>query len=158
MGNASRSQTPDRKVIEEIMPAVVQIVALRQRFVGHLAPAWTGSGTVVDPRGLILTNCHVVNPRAMGMPAPPADRLAIAITQRSDEPPALTYFAEIVAQSPALDLAVVRVVAGLDGRPASDLRLPFVRLPGCDDRSHSAGDSDIDPREIPDRRVPGNAD
>ena len=132
MGNASRSQIPDRKVIEETMPAVVQIVALRQRFVGHLAPAWTGSGTIVDPGGLILTNCHVVNPRAMGMPAPPADRLAIAITQRSDEPPALTYFAEIVAQSPALDLAVVRIVAGLDGRPVSDLRLPFVPLGDSD--------------------------
>lgn len=132
MGHPTRSPVPDREVIETAMRAVVQIVALRQGFVGHLSPAWTGSGTVVDPSGIVLTNCHVVNPRAMGMPAPPADRLAIAITQRSDEPPALTYFAEIVAQSPELDLAALRIVAGLDGRPVSKLDLP----------SLSIGDSD----------------
>jgi hypothetical protein len=28
MGNANRSQIPDREVIEEIMPAVIQIVVL----------------------------------------------------------------------------------------------------------------------------------
>jgi serine protease Do len=132
MGNESRSQIPDRGVIERVMPAVVQIVALRQRFMGNLSPAWTGSGTIVDPSGVVLTNCHVVNPRAMGMPAPPADRLAIAITQRSDEPPALTYFVEIVVQSPALDLAVLRIVAGLDGRPVSGLHLPAVPVGDSD--------------------------
>jgi hypothetical protein len=132
MGHASRSGVSDRDVIEQVMPAVVQIVALRQRFLGNLSPAWTGSGTIVDPSGIILTNCHVVNPRAMGMPAPPADRLAVAITRRSDEPPALTYFAQIVAQSPELDLAVLRIVAGLDGRPVSNLNLPSVPVGDSD--------------------------
>ncbi|MGD1994620.1 MAG: serine protease [Anaerolineae bacterium] len=132
MGNASQSGTPEREVIERTLPAVVQIVALRQRFLGNLSPAWTGSGTVVHPSGIVLTNCHVVNPRAMGMPAPPADRLAIAVTQRSDEPPALTYFAEIVAQAPKLDLAVLRIVAGLDGRPISKLNLPAVPVGDSD--------------------------
>jgi hypothetical protein len=75
----------------------------------------------------------------MGMPAPPADRLAIAITQRSDEPPALTYFAEIVAQSPKLDLAVLRVVAGLDGQPVSKLKLPAV--PVGDSETLELGDT-----------------
>jgi S1-C subfamily serine protease len=131
MGSDS-SGIPDREVIERAMPAVVQIVALRQQFLGNLSPAWTGSGTIVDPSGLILTNCHVVNPRAMGMPAPPADRLAVAITQRSDEPPALTYFAEIVVQSPALDLAVLRIVAGLDGKPAGKLSLPAIPVGDSD--------------------------
>ena len=68
------------------MHAVVQVVALRQGFLGNLAPAWTGSGTIVDSSGIILTNCHVANPRAIGMPPPSADRLAIAVTQQSDEP------------------------------------------------------------------------
>lgn len=132
MGHASRSEKPDRELVERAMRAVVQIVALRQRFLGNLSPAWTGSGTIVDPSGIILTNCHVVNPRAMGMPAPPADRLGIAITQRSDEPPAVTYFAEIIVQSPELDLAVLRIVAGLDGRPVSDLNLSAVPVGDSD--------------------------
>ena len=127
-----RAELPDREVIENTMHCVVQIVALRQGFLGNMAPAWTGSGTIVDPSGIILTNCHVANPRAMGMPAPPADHLAVAITQRSDEPPALTYFAEIAAQSPELDLAVLRIVGGLDGRRVSNLNLPHIPVGDSD--------------------------
>ena len=63
----------DRDVVPHVLPAVVQIVALRQAFAGNYAPAWTGSGTIVHPQGVILTNCHVANPQAMGMAAPPAD-------------------------------------------------------------------------------------
>jgi len=114
------------------MKGVVQIVALRRAFLGNMSPAWTGSGTIVDPSGIILTNCHVANPRAMGMPAPPADRLAIAITERSDEPPVLTYFAEIVAQSPQMDLAVLRIVARVDGKRVSRLKLPYVPMGDSD--------------------------
>ncbi|MCB0088124.1 MAG: trypsin-like peptidase domain-containing protein, partial [Caldilineaceae bacterium] len=106
----------ERAVIEQTLPAVVQIVALRQKFMGNLSSAWTGSGTIVDPSGIILTNCHVANPRAMGMPAPPADKLAVAITERSDEPPVLTYIAEIVQQSPQMDLAVLQIVSRIDGK------------------------------------------
>ncbi len=117
-----------RAAFAQVMHGVVQIVALRQGLMGNLTPAWTGSGTIVDPAGLILTNCHVANPRAMGMSAPQADRLGIAITERSDEAPVLTYFAQIAAQSPELDLAVLRIVAGLDGRPVSNLNLDALEL------------------------------
>jgi hypothetical protein len=114
------------------MNSVVQIVALRQGFLGNMSPAWTGSGTIVDAKGIILTNCHVANPRAMGMPAPPADRLAIAITERSDEPPVLTYFAEIIAQAPQLDLAVLRINGRVDGKRVSRLKLPSIPIGDSD--------------------------
>ncbi len=129
---ATRGSTPDREIIQKVMPAVVQIVALKQGFIGQMSPAWTGSGTVVDPSGLILTNCHVANPRAMGMSAPAADVLAVAVTQRSDEPPAITYVAQVVTQAPELDLAVLRVVSGTDGKPVKNLNLPFVPLGDSD--------------------------
>ncbi|MEZ4707206.1 MAG: trypsin-like peptidase domain-containing protein [Caldilineaceae bacterium] len=122
----------DRGVVENTLPAVVQIVALRQGFMGNLSSAWTGSGTIVDPRGIILTNCHVANPRAMGMPAPPADKLAVAITERSDEPPVLTFIAEIVQQSPQMDLAVLQIVSRVDGKAASNLNLPHLPLGDSD--------------------------
>ena len=123
----------DRTAIKKTLPAVVQIVALRQGFLGNLSSAWTGSGTIIDPQGIILTNCHVANPRAMGMPAPPADRLAVAITERSDDPPVLTYFAEIVAQEPKLDLAVLRIISDIDGKKLKRLKLPHVPLGDSDD-------------------------
>lgn len=117
---------------EKTMRAVVQIVALRGGLMGNLTSAWTGSGTIVHPSGIIVTNCHVANPRALGMSAPAIDRLAIAITQRSDEPPAITYFAKVIAQLPQLDLAVLQVVAGLDGRAVGELNLPYVVLGDSD--------------------------
>lgn len=118
--------------IEEIIPAVVQVVALRQGFLGNLSSAWTGSGTIVHPKGVIVTNCHVADPRSMGMPSPPADKLGIAITDRSDQPPVLTYTAQIVAKSPQMDLAVLRIDARVDGKSITRMKLPYVELGDSD--------------------------
>ncbi len=80
MGRHGRKMTsgqpgiPSRKTIEKVMHSVVQIVALRRGSLGNYSTAWTGSGTIVDPSGFVLTNCHVGNPRAMGMPSPEADK------------------------------------------------------------------------------------
>jgi hypothetical protein len=118
--------------VGDVMKAVVQVVALRQGFLGGMSSAWTGSGSVVHPAGLILTNCHVASPRDMGMSAPPADRLAIAVTESSDEPPAVSYFVDVVAKDPQLDLAVLQVVADVRGRPVRGLELPFVEIGDSD--------------------------
>lgn len=128
----STSSSLDRDVIKRCMQASVQVVALKKGFLGGASTVWNGSGTVIHPGGLVLTNCHVANPRAMGMPAPPADRLAIAITERSDAPPVLTYFAEIIAQTPELDMAVLRIVASVDGRPVEKLNLPYLAVGNSD--------------------------
>ena len=138
-------QQPNRKVrgpqprpaesetgIGRVMKSVVQVVALKSGFLGGMSSAWTGSGSIVDPSGIILTNCHVANPRAMGMSSPPADRLGIAVTDRSDEPPAVTYFAEVVAQNPRLDLAVLRIVADSRGQRTRNLDLPAIPLGDSD--------------------------
>ena len=121
------------ETIKSVLPAVVQIVALKKGLFGNASSAWTGSGTIVDPRGIILTNCHVANPRAMGMPAPAANQLAVSITARSDEPPALTYLAEIVVQSPELDLAVLKIVSEMNGKKVRGLKLPYVPVGNSDD-------------------------
>ncbi len=132
MASQSR-ELPERDVIVNVMQSVVQIVALKKGLLGNMSSLWTGSGTIVHPSGIILTNCHVANPRAMGMSSPEADGLAIAITQSSDEPPAITYFAEIVVQVPELDIAVLRITTELNGRAAKSLRLPFVPIGDSDD-------------------------
>ncbi len=133
MAQATRyGNLPERAVIEQTMHGVVQIVALQKAFLGNMSPVWTGSGTIIHPSGIVLTNCHVANPRAMGVPAPAANALAVAVTGRSDEPPALTYLAEVVAFSPELDLAVLRLAATLDGKPTKNLNLPFVPVGDSD--------------------------
>lgn len=130
---SGHTHVPEAAIIKNTLGAVVQVVALRESFFGNMSVAWTGSGTVVDSRGIILTNCHVANPRAMGMPSPPADKLGISITRRSDEPPALTYIAQIVSQSPELDLAVLKITHELDGQRANRLNLPYIPVGDSDD-------------------------
>ncbi len=119
-------------VIKKTLSSVVQIVALKKGFMGGMSSAWTGSGTIVDSRGIILTNCHVANPRAMGMSSPAANALGISITDRSDDPPALTYLAEIVAQSPELDLAVLKIVSDIQGKKVRSLNLPALPVGDSD--------------------------
>ena len=122
----------EREVISEVMPGVVQIVALKKAFRGNYQSAWTGSGTLVHPQGVVLTNCHVANPRAMGMPSPDADILGVSITERSDKPPVLTYRAEIVVQAPERDLAVLRITGRLDGKKMGKLDLPYIPVGDSD--------------------------
>jgi hypothetical protein len=124
---------PGRGGIGDVMHSVVQIVAMRSAFMGGMTSAWTGSGTIVHPQGIILTNCHVANPRAMGMSSPPADRLGIAMTENSDRAPALSYFAEVVAYNADLDLAVCRITHDVKGRPVRRLKLPSVTLGDSDE-------------------------
>ncbi len=119
--------------VGDVMHSVVQIVALREGFMGGMTSAWTGSGTIVHPQGIILTNCHVAKPRAMGMSSPPADRLGISITESSDRPPALSYFAEVVAYNSDLDLAVMRITHDVKGRPVKRLSLPSVSIGDSDE-------------------------
>ena len=129
----STGQEPAATGLGRVMQSVVQIVALRQGFLGGMSSAWTGSGSIVHPSGVVLTNCHVANPRAMGMSSPPADRLGIAITERSDAAPAVTYFAKVVAEAPDLDLAVLQIVADINGRRVGDLELPYVEIGNSDE-------------------------
>ncbi len=90
--------------------AVVQITALFEEN-GELFEGWTGSGSIVTPDGLILTNAHVVLPDKNF----PVDALAVALTVAEDRPPVPTYFAEVVQADEALDIAVIRIISDLDG-------------------------------------------
>lgn len=89
---------------------------------------WAGSGTIVDSSGLILTNYHVVNETGEW------NKLAVLLTTRSDSPPEPSFLAEIAAKSPRLDLAVLRIVSDLQGRPIdpATLNLPVVELGDAD--------------------------
>ncbi len=107
----------------ELARAVVQIHAIDDR--GDTV--WTGSGTFIASDGLILTNGHVVDTRSNEY-----EQLAVATTDRTDEPAELAYLAEIVAVDYALDLAVIQIVSDLDGGRVSD-KFPYVAIGDSDE-------------------------
>jgi S1-C subfamily serine protease len=107
--------------ISELAHAVVQIQALAGD-----EPLWVGSGTIIAPEGLILTNAHVVDDRFDEY-----DRLGVAITEASDTPPELLYVGEIAAVDYSLDLALLQITEGIHGGPV-DGEFPFVPIGDSD--------------------------
>ncbi len=110
-------------LVERLARSVVMVVALEGD-----TPVGSGSGTIVDPRGFILTNAHVVLDDAGGL----VDYLLILVTETPDQPPVPKYWARVVQVDPRLDLAVIQIDRDLDGNPVADLNLPAVPLGDSD--------------------------
>ncbi len=112
------------------LASVVEIWALD----ANNEPMWTGSGSIVDATGYILTNAHVVMP---DKEFPPIASLLISVTQKEDEPPVPKYLAEVAVADMDLDLAVLRIIADADGNPIppNSLDLPAIPL-GNSDEAH----------------------
>ncbi len=133
----------DVVTIEALEAATVQIFA-KQVANGRLQTVWTGSGTILSPDGFILTNAHVAAPTASGLAtldndpellfSDPPDQLVVALHQAADRPPVETYIAEVAAADGPLDLAIIQIVADLDGNTldSGSLNLPFVEMGNSD--------------------------
>ncbi|MBX3048274.1 MAG: trypsin-like peptidase domain-containing protein [Anaerolineales bacterium] len=109
---------------------VVQIWAGYYDQAGEFQIGWTGSGTIITPDGLILTNAHVVLPDRYFA----VDELIVALTVNQDQEPQPAFFAEVLQADEALDLAVIRVTHDYDGVAVeySALDLPYVSLGDAD--------------------------
>lgn len=118
----------DRPGRLKIMPAVVQVWWIWDTPDG-MRGMGMGSGTLVSPDGLILTNHHVAFPDADFV-----KYLGIALTVRSDQPPQPIFLAQVAADDPLLDLSVLRITHDIDQSPvaAGELNLPFVPLGNSD--------------------------
>jgi len=108
--------------------AAVQILV--QGIVQGYVEEWSGSGTIISPDGLILTNAHV----AVGDRFYKAEKLTIALTVAEDKPPVPAYLAEVVQADTNLDIAVLQIAFDLSGRriDPSGLNLPHIQLGDSD--------------------------
>ncbi|MEM7273158.1 MAG: serine protease [Actinomycetota bacterium] len=101
---------------EELAQSVVQVQLLLDG-----QPVCTGSGTIVDTRGTVVTNFHVVEQS----PFCPHDQIGIAIAESSQSVPTLTYQAGLYAFNRDLDLAVIRIDRDLSGNPVTQEFVPI---------------------------------
>ena len=89
---------------------------------GSGQPLCSGSGTIVETDGTILTNAHVVANDEFC----PFEAIQIAVTDDAGSPPEPLYEADVLVVDDALDLAVLRVARNLDGSPSSETFTPTV--------------------------------
>ncbi|WP_157597431.1 trypsin-like peptidase domain-containing protein [Streptacidiphilus rugosus] len=137
---AARPSTAPQQRPSAVPLAQAQAATVRLLLGAPGTAAGWGSGTVVDPHGLILTNAHVAAPQAagqavaLGVPgsqlASDPDFLTVEMTTGQSSPAVARYRARPVAVDGYLDLAVVRIYADAFGRPVDPgtLRLPVLDL------------------------------
>ena len=86
-----------------------------------------GSGTLVSPGGLVLTNWHVVS--AGGGALAPEGEIVVSVTDDPRRPTLELFRAKVVESDADIDLALVQITSGLLGQPLpSGYRFPFLEL------------------------------
>ncbi len=109
--------------------SVVKVTA-KIKYSSYLKDLWSGSGVIVSPEGLILTNAHLVSPGQDFRP----DVWVIGFTEDPALPPTDKYLAEPAVIDPDLDLAVLHITTDLKLKPVdlSTLNLSVVPLGDSD--------------------------
>ncbi len=120
------------KGIQDLALSTVQLIGLND----DQQPECAGSGVIVRADGTILTNAHVVTSEGDCE----FSTIGVAVTVDSSSPADLRYRAIVLAVDPAVDLAVLRIVAPLDGDEQQELPDSFPAAPLGDSDTVDLGD------------------
>jgi len=122
---ANNTEVVNRKSLEDVYPSVVMIETLDEEGVAR----FQGSGTVIDSKGFILTAYHVVGDTFTGELYNPDGVVKISLTRDATSNPEFQYYAQVVADNPGADLAVLRIILLRSNEvPVSCLDLPALTI------------------------------
>ena len=132
--------TGDFASVTDIAPSVVKLGILDDQYL------YSGSctGTIIDPRGIILTNFHCVADTQTKEFSNPDNMLEVHMTSSYGSPPEFKYYAQVVATKADADLAVLQIVRTKTGAsPTECLNLPAMRIqagsPAIEDAVRAVG-------------------
>ena len=98
--------TGDFASVTDIAPSVVELVSLDDQYL----QSGGCTGTIIDPRGIILTNFHCVADTQTKEFSNPDKMLEVHMTSSYGSPPEFKYYAQVVATKADADLAVLQIV------------------------------------------------
>ncbi len=130
----SSNNSPSSSSNANLIAATVQIFGMFENG-DKLVPGYVGSGTILSPSGLILTNAHVASPASQGDAEYEPDALLVGLIVSEDKPAVPSYMARVLAVDGFLDLAVIQITADAKGSSinADKLNLPYVPMGNSDE-------------------------
>ena len=132
--------TGDFASVTDIAPSVVELVSLDDQYL----QSGGCTGTIIDPRGIILTNFHCVADTQTKEFSNPDKMLEVHMTSSYGSPPEFKYYAQVVATKADADLAVLQIVRTKTGAsPTECLNLPAITIqagsPAIEDAVRAVG-------------------
>lgn len=127
--------TPTATIVAIPYASVVKITG-RNKYSSYLKDSWSGSGAIISPDGLILTNAHIIT-QLMDIRS---DYYLISLTEDPAAPPVDMYYAEPLVIDKDIDLAVMRIATDLKYRPVNPEELNLQSVPLGDSSALQLGD------------------
>lgn len=109
--------------IEDVMGSIVEIVCLDNEDKDIF---YTGSGTIVDESGLVLTNRHLLVSKDSSL----IQFCGVGFTTNIEQPPNIDYIAEATAIREKNDLAILEIAEHIDGKKLPD-DFQSIEFDGC---------------------------
>lgn len=127
---SSTQAKPSKEALNAAISSTVLVLTLDNK----MNVIASGSGSIVDSRGLILTNFHVVGEPESGKLYSKDGLVGIALTRDPRKPAVPMFIAQVIKATAELDMALVQVVSDIEGKGLKGcLQLPNYTIGASDD-------------------------